>query len=623
MNKIDSIFNEFSCFFSESDLNLIEQARKTVSQVAPSTPSQRPKGMDVAAVLMKMNVDIDTILAAILSDPVFNDRRPDFNCSEHFGNTVAALVQDVNGLNRLKVYSKEMTDQPAQTEILRRMLLSVVKDARAVLIKLAFRIQRLRSLAGEDEEVRHFIAQETLDIYAPIANRLGVNQLKWELEDMAFRHLQPKTYSKLVKSLAETRRQRESRIDSFIGTLKAMLDREGIEADIAGRPKHLFSILKKMQRKQLEIDELYDLLAIRVIVEKLTNCYAVLGLVHDYWKYIPKEFDDYIANPKSNGYQSLHTVVLDSQGHRIEVQIRTRAMHEFAELGVAAHWRYKEGGKYSEAIDKNIAALRKLLEDKDEEQFLDGFKTELYYDRVYVLTPAGKLIDLVKGATVLDFAYAIHTEIGHRCRGAKVNGRIVPLSYRVQTGEQVEILTVKEGEPNQQWIDPNLGYLQSARAIAKVKSRIKQLNFKSNLVTGRKIVDKLAVQMGQKSLDLAGLAGNFKVDDENKLLAAIGHGDITTGQLKSFLKSVGPLTSRGQSGHVVGRRQAVVLVDGHRNVKTSLACCCKPVFGDKIIGFITHHHGIKIHREVCENIMCLSRQKRTQLIEVTWAKDAD
>ncbi|MGZ8951383.1 MAG: RelA/SpoT family protein, partial [Methylobacter sp.] len=413
--------------FSVPDTEQINRALAIIAQIPDDPHYFRPRGIEVAAILMEFNVDLNTILAAILSDPRLAHLDPLPDIKEQFGETVAALVKDVNWLNKLTVYSLEMTDQPRQTETLRRMLLSMTQDVRAVLIKLAYRVQRLKVLPKESYELRRFIAQETLDIYAPIANRMGIHQLKWELEDMAFRYLEPKSYLRIAKSLSDSRAQRENCVNKFITLLQEKLAAEGISAKIYGRPKHIYSIWKKMLRKQLDIDELYDLLAVRIIVDSLTACYATLGVVHSLWQTIPKEFDDYIANPKENGYQSLHTVVIDSDGNRIEVQIRTQQMHDFAELGVAAHWSYKEGGKHDTAIAKNIASLRKLLketgperdrkEDSDE-ALSENFRSELFNDRVYVLTPAGKIIDLVKGSTPLDFAYAIHTEIGHRCRGA-------------------------------------------------------------------------------------------------------------------------------------------------------------------------------------------------------------
>ncbi|MDD1612288.1 MAG: bifunctional (p)ppGpp synthetase/guanosine-3',5'-bis(diphosphate) 3'-pyrophosphohydrolase, partial [Methylococcaceae bacterium] len=563
-----------------------------------------------------------TTLAAILSDPRLNTLKPRPDIAGRFGATVDSLVNDVNWLNKLSVYTPEMTHQPNQTETLRRMLLSMTHDVRAVLIKLAYRIKRLRSLAKESEELRHFIARETLDIYAPIANRMGIHQFKWELEDLAFRYLEPQVYKSIAKSLADKRVERERCVTHFIEQLNAALSLEGITAEIYGRPKHIYSIWKKMQRKQLGIEELYDLLAVRVIVNNLTQCYTVLGLVHSHWQTVPKEFDDYIANPKENGYQSLHTVILDNDGNRIEVQIRTREMHEFAEMGVAAHWSYKEGGKHNAVIEKNIASLRKLLEEKDNDETLaEDFKTELFSDRVYVLTPAGKLIDLVKGSTPLDFAYAIHTEIGHRCRGAKVNGRITPLTYALKSGEQIEILTAKEGGPNHNWIDPNLGYLKSPHAISRVKSWFKNQQMAQNIATGKAILDKEIQRLGLKMVNLNDLTKHFKQPDKDKLLEAIGRGDITNRQIAAFFKIPeleAPAVKIQQKKQTA---KSAVTVDGIDNVLTSFAHCCSPVQGDEIIGYISHKKGIIVHRNNCENILQLSPEKQEQLIQVEWGGD--
>ncbi|MGR8952765.1 MAG: RelA/SpoT family protein, partial [Gammaproteobacteria bacterium] len=523
--------------FSESDREPVSRALAIIARIPDDPDYHRPRGYEVAAILKGFHVDLKTLLAAILSDPRLSLLEPRPNIAALFGQTVASLVNDVNWLNKLSVYTIEMTHQPNQTEILRRMLLSMTHDVRAVLIKLAYRIKRLRNLAKESEELRHFVARETLDIYAPIANRMGIHQFKWELEDLAFRYLEPQVYKSIAKSLADKRVERERCVNSFIVQLQAALNQEGMSAEVYGRPKHIYSIWKKMQRKQLGIEELYDLLAVRVIVNNLTQCYTALGIVHSLWQTIPKEFDDYIANPKENGYQSLHTVIIDNDGNRIEVQIRTRDMHEFAEMGVAAHWSYKEGGKHNAVIEKNIASLRKLLEEKgDDEALAEDFKTELFSDRVYVLTPAGKLIDLVKGATPLDFAYAIHTEIGHRCRGAKVNGRITPLTYVLKSGEQVEILTAKEGGPNHNWIDPNLGYLKSPHAIARVRSWFKNQQMGENIATGKTILDKEVQRLGLKMINLNDLAKHFKQPDKDRLFEAIGRGDINSRQLAAFFK---------------------------------------------------------------------------------------
>ena len=605
--------------FSTDDKEQIDRALAIVERIPDDPHYHRPKGIEVAAILRDYNVDLKTLLAAILSDPRLPQLTPQPDIKEQFGETIAALVKDVNWLNKLTVYSPEMTQKPNQAETLRRMLLSMTQDVRAVLIKLAYRIHRLRNLPKESYELRHFISRETLDIYAPLANRLGIHQFKWELEDMAFRYLEPQAYRQIAKSLANKRLQREECINGFIELLQKHLTRENIISTCYGRPKHIYSIWKKMQRKHLDIDELYDLLAVRVIVDNLTHCYTVLGIVHSLWQYIPKEFDDYIANPKENGYQSLHTVILDPQGNRIEVQIRTQDMHDYAELGVAAHWSYKEGGKQTAAMEKSVATLRKLLEEKHNDDALsDDFRSELFSDRVYVLTPAGKLIDLVKGSTPLDFAYAVHTEIGHRCRGAKINGRIVPLTYTLKSGEQVEILTTKESAPNHNWIDPNLGYLKSSRAISKVKSWFRNQQQTENIARGKAILDKESQRLGIKVLNMVDMLSYFKQPDTDALLEAIGRSDINSRQLTGFLKIPEleelPINVRPKKSSA----KSVVTVAGIDNVQTSFAHCCSPVLGDDIIGYISHHKGITVHRTDCKNIKELSLEKQAQLIPVTW-----
>jgi GTP pyrophosphokinase len=613
--------------FSAPDIEQINRALAIIAQIPDDPHYFRPKGVEVAAILMEFNVDLNTILAAVLSDPRLAHLDPLPDIKEQFGDTVAALVNDVNWLNKLTVYSLEMTDQPRQAETMRRMLLSMTQDVRAVLIKLAYRVQRLKVLPRESYEIRRFIAQETLDIYAPIANRMGIHQLKWELEDMAFRYLEPQSYLRIAKSLSDSRVQREHCINKFIALLQAKLDEEGISAKVYGRPKHIYSIWKKMHRKQLDIDELYDLLAVRIIVDNLTACYTTLGVVHSLWQTIPKEFDDYIANPKENGYQSLHTVVIDSDGNRIEVQIRTQQMHDFAELGVAAHWSYKEGGKHDTAIAKNIASLRKLLKEtgperdrkeEGDEALSENFRSELFSDRVYVLTPAGKIIDLVKGSTPLDFAYAIHTEIGHRCRGAKVNGRIAPLTYTLKSGDQVQILTAKDGGPNHNWIDLNLGYLKTSAAISKVKSWFKNQQQAQNIAAGKAILDKETQRLGVKMLNLAELAKHFNQPDTDRLLEAIGRSDINSRQLAAFFKipelEAPPAPVQRKKPEI----KSAIAVEGIDNVLTSLAHCCSPVQGNDIIGYISHKKGITIHRKDCENILHLGPEKQAQLISVDW-----
>ncbi|MFA5983898.1 MAG: bifunctional (p)ppGpp synthetase/guanosine-3',5'-bis(diphosphate) 3'-pyrophosphohydrolase [Methylococcaceae bacterium] len=607
--------------FSNADQLEISRALTIIGQIPHDPHYGRPTGIQVAVVLAAFHIDLNTTLAAILSDPRLDNLAIKPDISQQFGVTVANLVNDVNWLNKVTVYTTEMANQPNQAEILRRMLLSMTQDIRAVLIKLAYRVQRLRNLHKESKEIQHFIAQETLDIYAPIANRLGIHHLKWELEDMAFRSLENEAYRKIAKALVDNRIRREECIHQFIKELQEALSIEAIQADVYGRPKHIYSIWRKMERKNLEIDQLHDLLAVRIIVLSLSACYAVLGLVHSLWRYIPKEFDDYIANPKANGYQSLHTVIIDNEGNRIEVQIRTRDMHDFAELGVAAHWSYKEGGRHNAAIEKSIAALRKMLIDKDDDAtLLEDFGNNIFYDRVYVLTPAGKLIDLIKGATPLDFAYAVHSEIGHRCRGAKVNGRIVPLTYILKSGEQVEILTAKEAEPNYNWIDPNLGYLKSSRAISRVKSWFKNRQQSQNITSGKSILDRELSRLGIRQPSLVEMSKHFKVHSVDKLLESIGRSDINLRQISNYFKvQDGELEeSFTKTISIKKQAQSAITVSGIDNVLTTYSNCCTPVPGDEIIGYISIKKGITIHRKDCANILGLNADKKNRLIPVNW-----
>ncbi|MGY6277004.1 RelA/SpoT family protein [Methylomonas sp. MgM2] len=623
MNTIDATVQAHFPDLSDSDRELVSRALSLAKQIiaghAELAASLRPKGIDVAKILTAVHIDLPSILAAILSDARLDDHLNETAIAEQFGAIVASLVKDVRWLNKISIYQLEMSSQPNQAEILRRMLLAMTHDVRSVLIKLAYRIQRLRNLKQENADIQRFIAQETLDIYAPLANRLGISQFKWELEDLAFRYLDPERYRSIAQSLSDKRVEREACIKTFLSKLRQILDEHGIAAKVYGRPKHIYSIWCKMRRKRLPIEELYDLLAVRVIVEDLSACYTVLGLTHSLWQYIPKEFDDYIANPKENGYQSLHTVVVDKQGNRIEIQIRTRSMHEFAELGVAAHWRYKEGGKHNTASEKTISSLRLLLEERSNDNLLESFHTELFSDRVFVLTPTGKLVDLIKGATPLDFAYAIHTEVGHSCRGAKVNGQIRPLTYELNSGEQVEIITVKNGQPSHNWLDPNLGYLKTPRAIAKVKSWFKQQELSENIAAGKGLLDKEAKRLGLKQVEIDDLLKHFKMPDAEHFYQALGRGDINNRQLAAALKipELAPATFKLTPAKT--NKRSTVTVADMENVVTTLAKCCSPIKGDDIVGFISHRRGITIHRTDCENIQHLTPEQRNHLLSAEWS----
>ncbi|GFO72194.1 GTP pyrophosphokinase [Bathymodiolus japonicus methanotrophic gill symbiont] len=600
--------------FAEKECALIQRAIALVEDYE-DVESNRPHGVDVALNLLSLNVDLETILAAILSD----SRLLDYSLQAEFGTVVASLVSNVREINSLKVYSRNISTQASQVEIVRRMSLATADDVRALLIKLAYRLARLKKLAQEEPEMRHFIAQETLDLYAPIANRLGKGQLKWALEDYAFRYLEPENHLFVARELENKRAHREECIDTFIQQLQQTVGGSGMCVEIKGRPKHIYSIWQKMQRKNLPIDELYDLLAVRVIVQETAHCYEILGLVHQHWTSIPKEFDDYIANPKNNGYQSLHTVILDAENNRIEVQIRTKEMHDFAELGVAAHWRYKEGSKQDIATEKSIASLRQLLEEKDGDTLLANFRTELFADRVYVLTPTGQLIDLVKGATPLDFAYAIHTDVGHRCRGAKVNGSIVPLTYPLQTGEQIEILTANEIAPNPNWIDPNLAYLKTPRAIQKVKAWIKQQGKEQHLLMGQQLLEKEVHRLGLTKDYQLKLLQHFKLPDMNKLYIALGRHVINSRQLNYALLENGRKKRQVKAKQAASAQTNIleITVAGTDNILTHFAQCCQPQTGDDLTGFITHSNGIAIHKADCENISKLNDEQKKQIVVVS------
>ncbi len=604
---------------------ILARAFERAWQAADEDP--RPRGIEVALILRELGVDEPTLVAALLSDPRLRQRLSREAIEAEFGVQVAELVDNVHWLDTFKECEAAASQTPEQNERLRRMLLALIGDIRALLIQLAYRLQRLRGLSREAYEVRRCVARETLDLYAPLANRLGIARLKWELEDLSFRVLEPQAYKRIAQALEESRRAREAYIQSFVRSLREALEKEGIHCEVKGRPKHIYSIWKKMQRKDLDVDQLYDLRAVRVIVDRVSDCYAALGVVHGAWQHIPKEFDDYIANPKDNGYRSLHTAVVGPQGRVVEVQIRTRQMHEYAERGVAAHWLYKEGGQQDALMQRSIRALQQLLEaGKDDPQIMQQFRTELFRDRVFVLTPAGEVLDLPKGATPLDFAYAIHTEVGHRCRGAKVNGRIVPLSHTLRSGEQVEILTGKAARPSRDWLNPHLGYLRTTKAKARVRQWFRQQDRERNVKDGRQIVEQELQRLGVDAPDLEGIAKRFNLSTVEDLYAALGRGDVSAHQFAGALKVPGlePAPPPATPGDVARRREAKgVTIRGVGNLLTQRAGCCKPMPGDAITGYITQGRGVSIHRSDCAELAALAAADRSRLVEVEWGTDSE
>lgn len=616
--------------YSAEDKQNIRSALTLALLARDSDDIIRPRGIDVAHILFNLKVDADSIQVALLSDPWLRENRPTASMRETFGDSVVDRVEKVNWLNNFNEFNVETNHQPGQAELLRRMLLSVVNDARAVLVKLAYRVQRLRILKEQACAARETVALETLEIYAPLANRLGLGQLKWELEDLAFRYLHPEEYKALAKSLSVNRAAREAYVHHFTRLLRDGLDAAGISGRVFGRPKHIYSIWKKMQRKHVPVEELYDLLAVRVILEDVSTCYAGLGVVHALWPHVPREFDDYIASPKDNGYQSLHTVVIGPEERPVEVQIRTRGMHEFAEYGVAAHWRYKEGSAHDAAFDRSMASLRRLLENRDDDEtLLDDFRGDILGDEVFVLTPKGQVVRLGRGSTPLDFAYAIHTEVGHRCRGAKVDGRIVPLTYSLKSGEKIEILTAKQGNPSLGWLDPRLGYVHTSHARSKIRQWFRQQDHEKHLKNGRIMLERERHKLGMKVIAVTELARAFHLEREDDVLLALGRGDISQIQLAAALESVAGDTTYapkqlrgGRLGHSVRKPFThAVTVQGIPNLMLHFAQCCQPVPGDPIIGYVTLGQGVAVHREDCHNIMLLPEWKRNRLIDVAWGED--
>ncbi len=515
-----------------------------------------------------------------------------------------------------------------QSETLRKMLLSIVEDVRLVLVLLANQVFRLRDAKKAPDEVRRRVALETREIFAPLANRLGVWQLKWEMEDLAFRFLEPHTYQKIARLLAEKRQAREEYIGAVIATLNDEVGRLGIKADIQGRPKHIFSIYKKMQRKNVGIEHIFDVRAVRVLVDSVADCYAVLGAVHGRWPYIPGEFDDYIATPKENGYRSLHTAVIGPGEKTIEIQIRTHEMHAHAELGVAAHWKYKEGGGSDAVFERKIRWVRSLLDpnEADGDDFIERFRGDLFEDRVYVLTPGGDILDLQAGATPLDFAYHLHTELGHRCRGAKVDGRIVPLTHKLANGCQVEIITAKTGEPSRDWLIPQLGYLASSRARAKVRSFFRRQDRQKNLESGKHLLEKELSRLGVSGLDPDEFARDFSLGGSTELYVAVGAGDVTLADIAQALqKRISPRPEPARELQVrkpADKKDAGIEVEGVGGLMTTFARCCKPVPPDPISGYITLGRGVTIHRQLCANFLRLAERYRDRVLEVNWSGES-
>ncbi|HSB95273.1 MAG TPA: GTP diphosphokinase, partial [Spongiibacteraceae bacterium] len=595
-----------------------------------------PTGLEMAEILADLHVDQDGLVAAILYRAVREGKLSTSLVEDQFGAPIAKLI---DGVLRMAAISRVRTGDRGpvlgqiedQSDTVRKMLVAMVDDVRVALIKLAERTCAIRAVKNSPEK-RYRVAREVADIYAPLAHRLGIGHIKWELEDLSFRYLQPDSYKKIAKLLDEKRLDRQGYIGQVIAELRAALEQAGIKAEFSGRAKHIYSIWRKMQRKGIGFSQVYDIRAVRVLVPEVKDCYAALGIVHGLWRNVPNEFDDYIANPKDNGYRSLHTAVIGPAGKVLEVQIRSFDMHEEAEFGVCAHWRYKGADKQHKTVnsyEEKIAWLRQVLEWHEETGAVSDLTEQFSraQDRVYVFTPEGHVINLEHGSTPLDFAYHIHTEVGHRCRGAKVNGRIVPLTYVLQTGEQVEILTGKDNSPRRDWLQANLGYLKGTRARAKVQTWFRQQAREDNIAAGRNLLEKEFKRLALTSLDYKSVAERVRSATVEDMYAAVGVGSLSATQVLHAAQALLVGDEQVELPPQLLRKRAskdqagAVHIRGVGNLLTHIAGCCKPVPGDAIIGYITVGRGVSVHRQDCAKILQLQYAEPERIIEVSWGDE--
>ena len=626
--------------FDAADL---ETARQALSRVLPVAENDLPwRALDyahrhlgatrafshsvgAALIVAELRLGADAVAAALLHACL--DDSPEF--ATEFGNA-ARLAHGVAAMVRIEALATSFTDKSvdphAQLEALRQMVLAMVEDIRVVLVKLAERTHALRCAAKQDETTRRALGQQARELFSPLANRLGVWQIKWEMEDWAFRYLEPDTYKTIAAQLDEKRGDRETYIREIIQKLEREMALHGIQGEVTGRPKHIASIVNKMRRKRLSFDQIYDIRAVRVLVKNEIDCYTVLGLVHNLWQPIPSEFDDYIAQPKSNDYRSLHTAVIGPEDRALEVQIRTFDMHGHAELGVAAHWRYKEGGKQSPQYEEKIAWLRRILEWKDDvadsSEFTEQFKTELFHDQVYVLTPQGRVIALDRGATPVDFAYALHTDLGHRCRGAKINGAMVQLSTPLENGQRVEIVTAKEGAPSRDWLNPALGYLATHRARSKVRTWFRQRDVGEQISLGRNLLEKELKRLGIAGTNQEKLAQRLKFNKVEDFLAALGRGDVGQRDLVNGLQEPGkpaPALSPTAKPRTKAKSVNPVTIPGLGDVPLTMARCCKPQPPDALIAYTTVGRGVTVHRADCPS---LKRLNPARALPAEWVTEA-
>ncbi len=628
-----------ACLFAEE-----VDARQPVSDVWSARTSSYLSGLAMADILADLHLDQESLLAALLYRAVREGKVALAEVEKRFGYAIAQLIDSVQ---RMAVISQVMnpprerstlgSSPEQQLDHLRRMLVAMIDDVRVALIKLAERTFAIREIKDASEERRQRVAREVFDIYAPLAHRLGIGHIKWELEDLSFRYLEPQAYREIAALLDEKRVDRQNYISEVIAILRREMERFGIHGEVSGRAKHIYSIWRKMQRKGIGFSEIYDVRAVRLLLPDVRDCYAALGIVHSLWRHIPREFDDYIASPKENGYRSLHTAVIGPEGKVLEVQIRTLAMHEESELGVCAHWHYKEGtqGGQDARYENKIAWLRQVLEWQDDlgesraEDLAGYFNQAIQEDRIYVFTRDGHVIDLQAGSTLLDFAYHVHTEIGHSCRGAKVNGRMVPLTHTLNTGDQVEILTTPSGTPSRDWLNPALGYLTSTRAMARVRHWFKTQDRDQNLAAGQDLLNRELerMDMHHARYDYSAIAQRFNFKTRDDLMVALGAGDVSVTQVIRLLadqstERQSELLPEDVVKPARPRDEGDVIIEGVGNLMTSLARCCHPVRGEPIVGYITQGRGVSVHTRHCPELLKLEQAEPERVVSVTWG-DAD
>lgn len=616
-------------------------ARAALSQAIPDHAIVWAQADAVAAIVEPLGVHDDIVIGALLYPLLEAGLIDEESAAALVGATPAHIASDSVRLKQFEASGGRKAGQSlsaGQAESLRKMLLAIASDARLVFIRLADQLYQLRHAKHANEAERERLARETREIFAPLANRLGIWQLKWELEDLSFRYLNPEAYKRIAGWLVSKRADRERYLAEVQVELHTALEQAGVTAEIAGRPKHIYSIWRKMQRKGLSFEQIYDVRAVRILVDTLTECYAALGVVHGLWPYIPGEFDDYIALPKGNLYRSLHTAVMGPDQLPLEVQIRTREMHEHAELGVAAHWRYKEGGRSDPAYEQKIAWLRQVLEPREQgdrapetgndsdTDLLERMRAELFEDRVYALSPRGEVVDLPKGATPLDYAYHVHTELGHRCRGAKLNDQIVPLTHQINNGDKVEIITGKQPNPSRDWLAPSLGYLASPRSRAKVRAWFRKQDEEQNRVQGRQLFEREVQRLAMHSVSLPELISEFGFSNAEQLYLAVGEGDLSIAQITGAIQR----RAKSQESPISIARKPIaekpatgIRVQGVGELLSTFARCCRPVPPEDIAGYITLGRGVSIHRRTCSNFQRLLDKSPERVLEVDWGGSAD